>query len=293
MARLAVLAVVAAGLVLTPGTAGAAGTNLTVVNSSTYDFGTDTNPVTACVDGTFVANLPVGGSAAVEITTQIGHTVGFIPGIDQDCTGGPTFSRVVDLEPDTTTTVALIRTSLTDGEQAVEWANDSRCYTPATGRITLRNGAFTTGSVYVLGTIDGVERRIFDDVGENAQATVELPAGTVVSNVLIVEQATDDLLSPPGHHGRRVGRRPALRRRRSLREHRNVRSSEPGSRVSATPTTTPPHRVRRPPRRRGGAGDRNHSDLHRLTRRPPPMTAARSGPTCTPTSGPQHATKRR
>ncbi|MCD9624029.1 DUF4397 domain-containing protein [Rhabdothermincola salaria] len=200
LALLAVMALVAVGLM--PATAGA-GTDggtaqVTIVHDATYDAPTEPFTVTVCaggevIDGNFSWGETLGPLTLPAVTIPVAIYVG----ADQLCEGEPDIGGDLVLEPGDDITVAAVWLSGEGQPSIAVWPNDSSCFAEGEGRITARHGA-AAGTVDVVGTIAGEQTVLIQDLEEGAQSILDVPGGLVVEDAAIVATGTTDVLIPLG-----------------------------------------------------------------------------------------------
>lgn len=196
MKRLLLIAAVALGVAVLPATpvAGQDTGAVTIVHAATYDAGQSLT-VTLCVDnevldGSFETEEILGPLDLAPGT----YDVEIFVGVDQPCDGDPDIQADLEVAAGDDVTAAAVWTSLSQGPAIVVWPNDSDCLDADQARVTVRHGAYTDGPVDVVATVDGTETTLVSDLGEEEQATLEVPAGTVAADAAIVaEFATVEL----------------------------------------------------------------------------------------------------
>jgi hypothetical protein len=179
--------------------AGAGGTaSVTIVHAATYDYPGASFTVTLCVDDTVVdESFEVGGILGPRDLPAGDHLVEITIGEDEGC-ASPDLAETITVAAGDDVTVAAIWTSNTEGPGLVVWPNDDSCIDPGLARVTVRHGAYTGGPVDVLGTIDGEEVPLIQDLDEGEQASVDAPAGVTVEDVRVVPAGGDTTLIPIG-----------------------------------------------------------------------------------------------
>jgi len=178
-----------------PAVAHAGGTaSVTIVHAATYAYPSAPFTVTLCVDDTVVDPSFEAGDILGPLEVLSGdYLVEITIGSDQGC-DDPDIVETISVEVGADVTVAAIWTSETQGPGVVVWPNDDACIDPGSARVTVRHGAYTAGAVDVLGTIDGEEVPLIEDLGEGEQISIPAPAGVLIEDVRVVPSGGDTTL---------------------------------------------------------------------------------------------------